>query len=82
LMPKTMANDSATAIPVVLRNLEAIFRLLEMRKRVGGKSPTGPEAIEQPRHKSFDRPFRVQNEEHGARPDGRRENWMAAMTIG
>jgi len=40
--------------------LEAIFRLLEMRKRVGGTSPTGPEAIEQPRHKSFDRPFRVQ----------------------
>jgi hypothetical protein len=77
-----MANDSATAILVVLWNLKAIFRLLEMRKRIGGKFPTGPEAIEQPRHKSFDRPFRVQNEEHGARLDGRRENWMAPMTIG
>src|ERR1700674_4451384 len=88
-MPKTMANDSATAIPVVLRNLEAIFRLLEMRKRVGGKSPTGSEAIEQPRHKSFDRPFRVQNEEHGARPDGRREkldgshdHWLTLVSGG
>jgi len=87
-MPKTMANDTATAIPVVLRNLEAIFRLLEMRKRVGGKSPNRPKQLRsQDTNRSIGRSgFGMKNMRRARRAarklDGSHDHWLTLVSSG